>query len=365
MRLKQGHVLAAGCIVLFVIAVLLLVLQGYSHRGNEGKKMTIGVLLQGGFAEKGWNHRNYEGIQEAAETLGLQLDSRENLPADSADVLPTLQQMAASDQKLVFLASADYADDMMQAKAKGSPLVFAIPSLEQPPDERCVPYFVRLYQGEYLAGMLAGMHTKNNRIGYVASMPVPETIRCIDAFTLGARRMNPQAEVVVYWIGSWDNANKEIHAAHALIESASVDVLNSHQDRAYVQHVAEQSGIDYFSYQDPFEGASEHNLATVTCDWSVVYQKILQDYQQGQLQNLYWVGLVEGAVDLADYSAAVTETEKQEIEIAKQEIRGGHTIFSGEIHDLQGNRRCAPDETISDATLIHMNWFVEGVKFYE
>ena len=365
MRLKQGHVLAAGCVVLFSIAVLLVVLENYSNTGDTKEKMTIGVLLQGGFDEPGWNHRNYKGMQEAAGTLGLLLDAHENVRGNSEDAAQTITQLEAAKRKLVVLSSADYAADMQRARERDSSLVFAIPSLEQQPDEQCIPYFIRLYQGEYLAGILAGLHTKQGRIGYVASMPVPETVRGINAFTMGARRVNPQAEVTVYWVGSWDDVDKETLAAWTLIDTVGVDVINSHQDRPYVQQVAEQRGVDYFAYQDPILGASSHDLAMLACDWSIVYQEILQDYQQGQLRDLYWAGITEGAVDLSDYSSAVRDDEKQLIEQAKQEIRDGHTVFSGLIRDNQGRVRCAQDESISDAVLTQLDWFVEGVRIYE
>lgn len=365
MKLKQGHVLMAGCVVLFFIALLLIRLEYYGQPEDIRGKMTVGVLLQGGFEEPGWNHRNYAGIREAAGVLGLQLDSHENCKAGSQETAETIYQMEQADRMLVVLASADYLANMKAARDCGFQMVFAVPSLEQPPDKQCIPYFVRLYQGEYLAGILAGMHTKSGHIGYVASMSVPETVRCIDAFMLGVRRVNSQADVTVHWIGSWDDADKEIRAAYDLIEKTGVDVINSHQDRAYVQQTAEKCGIDYFSYQDPVQGGSQHNLAMLSCDWSVVYREILQDYQQGQLRELYWAGLTEGAVDLVDYSSAVDMAERQTLEQARQEIRHGQTIFSGTIRDIHGVERCAAEESVSDAVLIHMDWFVEGVKFYE
>ena len=114
MRLKQGHVLAAGCVVLFCIAVLLVLLEHYSNNGDTTKKMTIGVVLQGGFDEPGWNHRNYKGMQEAAGTLGLLLDAHENVRGNSEDAAQTITQLEAAKRKLVVLSSADYAADMQR-----------------------------------------------------------------------------------------------------------------------------------------------------------------------------------------------------------------------------------------------------------
>ena len=113
------------------------------------------------------------------------------------------------------------------------------------------------------------------------------------------------------------------------------------------------------------EDSDGHAIAVLVCDWSAVYRRIMQDYQQGQLQPLYWEGIQDGAINLTDFSGRVTEEEKQTVSKAKQEIREGFTIFSGELRDQQGVVRCAKDESLSDNTLIHMDWFVEGVRFYE
>lgn len=362
---KQRHILLVGGIVVVILLVLLGALHNYGKKDEPAVKPAVGFLLQGRFSDKGWNHTNYMGIQQAVDKLGLQLDSHESMTAGSDASRQAIAATTAAGEPLVFLASADYAGDMEKARKAGSKQIFAIPALEQTADAQCVPYFIRLYQGEYLAGILSGMRTKTGRIGYVASTPVPETVRCINAFTLGARKVNPRAEVVVYWIGSWDDANRETAAANQLIDRENVDILNSHQDRAYVQDVAAERGIDFMGYQESMGNLSEHNMATVVCNWSVVYSKILQDYQQGRLQGIYWEGLPEGAIDLTDFSASVTDGQRDTIDRVRQELQSGHMVFSGEIFDLDGRVRCEKDETVSDATLIHMDWYVEGVRFYE
>ena len=363
---KQHHILLAGIVVLAALGISLALLHSYSGLARRQPPHTaMGLMLQGAFADKGWNHRNYEGAAAAAEELGISLDSRENIAAGSADSRQVIRTMEGAGKKLLFLGSADYAGDMDMMRREGSKMVFAIPALEQPPDSGCIPYFLRLYQGEYLSGVLAGMRTRSGKIGYVASMPIPETVRGINAFALGVRRVNPGAQVVVYWMGSWDDAAAEKQGTSLLIEKAGVDIVNSHQDRANVQQEAARHGVDSIAYQEPMEDSDGHAIAVLVCDWSAVYRRIMQDYQQGQLQPLYWEGIQDGAINLTDFSGRVTEEEKQTVSKAKQEIREGFTIFSGELRDQQGIVRCAKDESLSDNTLIHMDWFVEGVRFYE
>ena len=363
---KQYHILIVGAVVLATLAILLGMMQSYVSRDTRSQpKTAMGIMLQGSFEDKGWNHRNYEDASAAADALGISLDSRQNIVAGSADSQQTIHAMELDGKKVLFLSSADYSGDMEAARKAGSRLIFAIPALERVPDGNCIPYFLRLYQGEYLSGILAGMQTKSNRIGYVASMPLPETVRGINAFALGVRRCNPKAQVVVYWVGSWDVAAAEIQGTRALIEKEGVDVVNSHQDRGNIQQEASRLGVDSIAYQEPMEDSSGHVMAVLVCDWSVVYRRIMQDYQQGQLQPLYWEGLQDGAIDLTGFSSRVTDREKQEIEKAKTEIREGYTIFAGELRDQKGVLRCARDESLSDDTLIHMDWFLEGVRVYE
>ena len=362
---KQRHILVIGGVIVVILTVLLGTLYNYGKRNEPAERPAIAFLLQGDFADKGWNHTNYTGMQKAADKLGLRLDSHESVAAGSDAGRQVIAATASAGEPLVFLASADYAADMKKARAAGSRQIFAIPALEQTADAQCVPYFIRLYQGEYLAGILSGLRTKTGRIGYVASTPIPETVRGINAFTLGVRKVNPGAEVVVYWIGSWDDANREINAANLLIDRANVDILNSHQDRAFVQEVAEQREVDFLGYQEAVDTSPKHRMATVVCDWSVVYTRILQDYQQGRLQGIYWEGFPEGAIDLTDFSSEITKEQREAVGRARRDLQSGHMVFSGEIFDLDGRIRCEKDETVSDATLIHMDWYVEGVRFYE
>lgn len=362
---RQWHLLAAASVVFLVIVASLAVLHSYSDKTQGPVKPAIAFFLQGGSTDIGWGHQHAVGIQAAADKLKMPLRITDRIPAGTSKCEQAIRETAAEGSKILFLGSADYAKDMTSAIENGSDLLFIIPDLEQSADAHCVPYFIRLYQGEYLAGLLAGMRTKSGHIGYVASMPLPETTRGINAFTLGVRQIRPDADVIVCWIGTWDDADKEIQAAEQLTSKAGVDVLNSHQDQANVQAFAAQHGVDYFGYLETRQPYSEHNLATVVCNWDMVYMKILQDFQQGHMKSIYWLGLADDAIGLKDYSPLLTESDKRRLEEYKWKITSGQTVFSGEIHDNQGKLRCAQDESISDDTLIRMNWYVEGVKFYE
>jgi basic membrane protein A len=365
MIIRQKYLVAAGLIVLSALIVLTCVLQHYGGQKPAPPKPMVGFLLQGDVQDGGWTSSNYRGVMSAAEAMDIQIDVRNDVAAGSDQLAAAIDDMKAGQEKLVFLASSDYGKDMRALQARSPKQIFAIPALEQPDSGHMISYALRLYQAEYLAGILAGQHSRTERIGYVASTPLPEVIRCIDAFTLGVQRVKPQARVIVYWIGSWNDEAREEQATAALVEQAGTDIINSHQDCDYVQRTAARLGAGFFGYQEKVEGAEEHELAVVVSDWAQVYRMILQDYQRERLKSSYWLGIPEKAVGLAELSPQLTEVERQSMEQAERDLAAGSNVFSGEIRDAQGQLRCAEDESITDETLINMDWYVEGVSFYD
>ena len=229
-------------------------------------------------------------------------------------------------------------------------------------------YFARMYQARYLAGILAGMQTESDRIGYVAAMPNYEVNRGINAFTLGVKRVNPEANVVVSFSGMWDDEAAEKAAAQALIDEEGVDVLTYHQNKNHVIRVAEAAGISSIGYHKPFEEFSDGYLTSVICDWQPVYRELVREYLRGNanIRQNYWIGIETGAVGLSPYSPKVTEEMKAEIQKAIKEMFDGKDVFAGRIYDNEGNLRCDENEIISDEMLLEQfDWYVEGVEFHE
>ena len=229
-------------------------------------------------------------------------------------------------------------------------------------------YFARGYQARYLAGIVAGMQTQTNCIGYVAAMPNSEVNRGINAFTLGVQLVNPDAKVIVAWSDSWNDSDEEKRLAQALIDNENVDVLTYHQNLPNVIEVAESNDIYSIGYHEPYANASDKFLTSVVFNWNYTYKELLGDYIKGKSDviNTYWFGLEKETIGLSDMSVVVSEDTKKEIETAKQRIIDGYDVFSGVIYDNEGNIRCNEGERISDDILMReMNWYVEGVEFYE
>jgi len=358
---KSLMIAAAACVVFAIIAVILF----FGLEEEKGTK--IGFIMTGSVEEYGWNGMHYDGVKEACDKLGTALLVRENVQEFSGECIEAIRELAEEGAGMIILSSYGYSEEARDVVKEYPQIVFYVNSSEYH-DVNMTSYFARMYQARYLAGIVAGKKTINGKIGYVAAMENNEVNRGINAFALGVRRVNPDAEVVVSWSGEWDNEEKEKQAAYDLIHEEQADVLTCHQNRANVVEVAEAEGIYSIGYHIAPETHSDKNLTTVECRWSLVYEEIIRAYLvgKGNRKDNYWIGLEADAVGLAAYSAEVSEEAVREVEQAKQEILSGWDVFSGKIIDNNGTLRCGEKETISDEVILEQfDWFVEGVRIYE
>ncbi|MBD5543692.1 MAG: BMP family ABC transporter substrate-binding protein [Lachnospiraceae bacterium] len=364
-RNKWKKRLLLGMAALVAVAILVLIV-GFGNR-KEKDRIRVGFIISGSIRENGWNGMHYQGIKAACDKLGVELLIKENVAEGTGQCEPALRQLAEEGAQMIFLSSYGYSEEVLQVVEAYPEIVFCVNSSEYHTDNM-TSYFARMYQARYLAGIIAGMRTESGRIGYVAAMSNNEVNRGISAFTLGVKRVNPDAKVIVAWTGTWDDKEKEQDMADRLIREKKVDVLTCHQNQAHVIETAEAAGIDSIGYHMASEGLSEHYLTAVVCNWELVYRQMIREFLQGKgnSQDNYWIGLKQGAVALSDYSGAVSKEIKNEVKQAKEEILSGKDIFSGEIYDRDGTLRCGENETISDEMLLEQfDWYVEGVEFYE
>ncbi len=183
-------------------------------REEQGYK--IGLILSGAIDEAGWNGMHYEGLKTACEKAKVQLLVRENVKEFTGECERAVREMAKEKTDMIVLSSYGYSEEVADCVSDYPEISFYTNSSENH-DKNMTSYFVRMYQARYLSGVLAGMRTESERIGYVAAMPNHEVNRGISAFTLGVRSVNPDAEVVVAWSGAWDDAQMEAECARKLI----------------------------------------------------------------------------------------------------------------------------------------------------
>lgn len=351
-----------GLAIILIIFLLIMLFEN-NHREQTVK---IGFVMAGQKDENGWNGMQYQGIRKACEELGTELVVRENVKEFSGQCAVAVKEMAEEDVGMIVLGSYGYAEEMKDLVVEYPDIAFYVNSSEYH-RENMTYYFARMYQTRYLSGILAGMQTTSDKIGYVAAIPNNEVNRGISAFALGVRRVNPDARVIVSWTGSWDDEQKEKELAGKLIEEKGVDVLTYHQNRNYVIQVAEEKGVASIGFHDRCYGFSPKYLTSAVYDWYAVYRELIREFMRGKgnSQENYWIGIEKGAVSLSGYSSEVTQEMQDEVEKAKKEILEGKDVFSGVIYDNQGNLRCGEDEVISDEMLLEQfDWYAEGVEFY-
>ena len=356
-------VLLAILILLIVILLLVLLMAGRS----VSKKEKIGFIMTGSIGETGWNGMHYDGLAKACKALDVELAVKENVLEFQGQCGPAIEDLAAQGCGMIILSSYGYPAEAMDIIEKYPQIAFYCNSFEYHAPN-ITSYFSRMYQARYLAGIIAGMKTSTNKIGYVAAMPAIEVNRGINAFTLGVRHSNPDAVVTVAWSNAWDDEIQERRQADNLINQVGVDVITYHQNQTCVADEADKLGIYSIGYHQKLSGGSDKHLTAVMGDWQLTYEAIIRQYLRGNSADnrFYWVGMDENAVKLADFSPEVTSDIQEAVDKAKNAILVGQDVFSGVIYDSEGSLRCKENQAIRDELLLEqMDWYVKGVEFYE
>lgn len=351
---------------IFVILALILYLFVGDPFGTRRAEQIdkIGFIILGDINEPGWNASHYQGIRTAAEEYGMELLVRDKVTERSGQCWNAVQDLADKDCSLIYLCSYNYAPevkDLINAHKKISFVTYS----ETVRLRNLTSCFVRMYQGFYMAGALAAMKTRTNVVGYVGAMPNPSVIQAVNAFALGAQRVNRNVKVVVAWTDAWADPEKERQNVQRLVKVAGADVISYYQDDHAVAEAADRMGVDFIGYNSKMTGYSEHHLTDVYCHWDVFYRNILQSYLKGGLHDkrVFFLGVDNGVVALAPFSKAVPEEAKAKLKLLEEEIKNGLLIFSGEIYDREGNLHCRDKESISDESLFtDMKWIVRGVE---
>lgn len=329
------------------------------------KDQKIGFLYIGPVNDGGYTHMHEMGRQEMQAAYPDLPKSVivESVP-EGPDSLRVIEQLIRRNKANVIIANSfGYMDYVLEAANKYPDVTFLHCSgYKSAPN--MANYFGRMYQARYLTGMVAASVAKGDKLGFVASFPIPEVIRAINAFTLGARSVNPKAEVSVVWIYSWLDPGKEKEAAKALIDSGA-EVIAMHADSGATPQACEEAGVWVIGYDSDMSNfAPTKQLTSAMWDWGTVYKATVKSLADGTWTNKpIWWGLKEGIVHLAPMSDAVSTETKAAVEAKQKEIIDGTwDVFTGPIKDQKGELRVPEGKKMTDEELLGMQWFVEGVN---
>lgn len=361
-KLKQyGLLFLAGIVLIAVIVVI--AFSGFKADGA----LKVGLIITGEAADSGWNGAHYNGVVSACERLGTRLIVKENVEEGNGSCEKAIHELVDEGAEMIILSSYSYPSEAISVINGYPDIAFYAISSEYAADN-LTSYFGRMYEARYLAGIVAGMQTESNSIGYVAAMSNSEVNRGINAFALGVRSVNPDAVVYVSWTDSWDNEERETAAAEGLIKGKTADVLTYHQNRDFSARAADKAGIYSIGYNEASAGLSDKYLTAAVWNWESLYFQIIREFVQGQPNTVerHWFGIDSGAVELTELSPIVSSGAKQAVEAARNRLCDIDDVFSGVIYDNNGELRCREGETLSDeALLTGMDWFVEGVEIYD
>ncbi len=360
-KFTQGIIFVS--LIMFLMVSIVAVVIFFGRTDVDYSK--VAFVLNGDSSDSGWNRSLCNGIDEYSESTDISVLTEYNVTEESGHVDDVCEDLIKRDAGVIFLTSYGFTSEC-KSLIEANPGVAFYGTSSDVKADNYTSYFVRYYQARYLAGILAGMHSKSGKIGYVAAKKNPQVVRGIDAFTLGVRNVNENATVYVKWTDSWSNPNAEREAARKLIEDVGVDLLTYHQNQPNVIDTAEEYGIDSIGYHEAFKGYSDHYLTSVVCNWGALYKELLgEDGAVGTAKDMCWLGLEREVVGLSEYSPAVSNNEMLFIEAAKARILSGKDVFTGLIKDNTGVVRSKEGESITDEELMNdVDWFVEGVEIY-
>ena len=327
--------------------------------------LKIAFAYVGPVGDGGWTFAHDNGRKALEAEFGdkIQTSFVENVP-ESADAERVLRDMAGQGNKLIFGTTFGYMEPMLKVAADNKGVKFEhATGYKQLENMRT--YDSRTYEGAYMAGVIAGKMTKTNILGVVASIPIPEVIRNINSFTLGAQSSNPLVKTKVVWVNGWFDPPKETEAATSLI-NAKADVLFQNTDSPAVLKTAEAKGKRAFGWDSDMTayGPKAH-LASAVINWGPYYIKATKEALQGSWTGgtAAWWGVKEGAIDLVSIAEDVPADTKARVEeVKKGLVDGSFAIWKGPIVDNTGKVQIAKDTVADDKFLGGLNFFVKGVE---
>lgn len=343
-------------------AAMVIALSLFMSTANAAdKEMKVGFVYVSPIGDAGYSYAHDVGRQAVEAMDGVTTSYVESVP-EGPDSERVVLNMARKGYDVIFGTSFGYMDPMLKV-AKKFPKVAFLHCSGFKQSENMGNYFGRMYQARYLSGIVAGKMTKSNIIGYAAAFPIPEVIRGINAFTLGAQSVNPDATVRVVWTKTWYDPATEKEAAKSLLD-VGADVIAQHQDSPGPQEAAEEKGVYSIGYNSNMATfAPKAHMTAPVWNWGPYYTKIVEEVRNGTWKaESAWPGLAEGIVDLAPFGSMVPQELQDMVNGVKAEIAAGNKkVFVGPLKDQKGAVKVAEGVVVPDGDLLGMTWFVEGV----
>ncbi len=327
--------------------------------------LKIAFAYVGPVGDGGWTFAHDNGRKALEKEFGDRIVTSyvEKVP-EAADAERVFRDMVGQGNKLIFGTTFGYMEPMLKVAADSKDVKFEHATGYKQADNMRT-YDSRTYEGAYLAGVIAGKMTKSNTLGVVGSIPIPEVIRNINSFTMGAQSVNPKIKTKVVWVNEWFNPPKETEAAQSLINQGADVLFQNTDSSAVLQTAAKNKKLAFGWDSDMTAYAPEAHLASAIINWAPYYIKTTREALEGKWQGngAVWWGVKEGAIDIVSINDMVpAETKEQVAKIKAGLTDGSFNIWKGPILGQNGKEVLAKDAVADDKFLGGLNFYVKGVE---
>ncbi|MGB0468331.1 MAG: BMP family ABC transporter substrate-binding protein [Pontibacterium sp.] len=326
--------------------------------------LKVGFVYVGPIGDHGWSYQHEQGRLSVEKHFGDKVSTTfvENVP-EGADAGRVIRNLAKTGHDVIFTTSFGFMNPTLKV-AKRFPKVAFEHATGYKMTKNVGTYISKTFEGRYVAGYTAAQMTKSNKIGYIASFPIPEVIRDINAVQIALNKYNPEAELKIIWVNSWFDPGKEADAANAMIDQG-VDVILQHTDSPAAMQAAERRGVYAVGQaSDMSSFGPKAHLMSVVNEWGPHYINTVQSVMDGTWKAKASVeGMNEGSIVIPGFNAAVPADVVEHAESLIASLKDGSLHpFTGPIKDQHGKLMIPAGETMAYEELEKINWYVEGIK---
>ncbi len=360
--------LLTGCGELDSIDEVVLDLDGTMYdttdkeKENKEEEITVAFIFDGLVNDGGYTQMHNNGRIEVEKMSGVKTIYKENIKDDKDETEKICEEFIKNGATIIYGTSFGHLEGMAES-AKKHPDIKYIHCSGNISTNNMSSFFGKIYQMRYLTGIAAGSKTQTNKIGYVAAYPIPEVIRGINAFAIGARSVNPDVVVEVEWTYTWDNEELERKTAEKLIKNGA-DVIAQHQNTTGAQKAAEAANIYSIGYNRDMSYANPNQLTSAIWNWGIYYTACTQNIIDNKWKSeVEWLDASSGLVDISPLSEDIDDEIKKLIESEKQNIKNNKdTIFKGPLYNQNGELMVVDGEIMAENDIYNMDWFIDCVK---
>lgn len=336
---------------------------GILRKANAAAPLKAGFVYIGPVGDYGWSYQQNIGRLQAQKALGdsVQTTYVENIPG-TPECEAVFESLVASGHELIFGTSFDYMNYMVKVAAKYPHVKFEhCTGYKQAPN--LAVYDIRYYEGRYIQGVIAGHVSKTGKVGYVASVPIPEVVRGMDAVMLGMRSVNPKAELKFIMIDNWYDPGKEGEATKALIDQGC-DVICQHTDSPAPLETAASLHIPAFGQAtDMIKFAPHTQLSASVNEWGGYYTKRMKAVLDNTWSSTNtWGGFADGMLSMAPYTNMPAATAAVAAQAVADIKSGKINVFAGPLVDQTGKTFLPAGQVLAGKDLVGLQTLVQGVN---